>query len=55
MKRSLFFLLAASIMSLGVSAQKIKLVSGKVGFLKAEKSVAIVYDYSGMGVGKFKK
>lgn len=54
MKRSLFFLLAASIMSLGVSAQKIKLVSGKVGFLKAEKSVAIVYDYSNMGVGKFK-
>lgn len=54
MKRTLILLLGAAIISTGVSAQKIKLVSGKLGFLKSEKSVAIVYDYSGMGVGKFK-
>lgn len=40
--------------TVGASAQKIKLVSGKLGFLTSEKSVAIEYDYSTMGVGKFK-
>lgn len=54
MKRTLILFLGAAMLGLGASAQKIKLVSGKVGFLAAEKSVAIEYDYSNMGVGKFK-
>lgn len=54
MKRTLILFIGASIISLGASAQKIKLVSGKLGFIKAEKSIAVTYDYSAMGVGKFK-
>lgn len=54
MKRTLVLLLGAAVLGVGASAQKIKLVSGKLGFLKSEKSVAIEYDYSNMSVGKFK-
>lgn len=54
MKRTLVLLVGAAVISVGASAQKIKLVSGKLGFLKSEKAVTIVYDYSKMGVGKFK-
>lgn len=54
MKRTLVLLLGTAVLGVGASAQKIKLVSGKVGFLKSEKSVAIEYDYSNMGVGKHK-
>lgn len=54
MKRTLILFMGAALISAGASAQKIKLVSGKLGFLAAEKSIAIDYDYSNMGVGKFK-
>ena len=54
MKRTLILLLGAAVITTGASAQKIKLVSGKLGFLKSEKSIAVVYDYSNMAVGKFK-
>lgn len=54
MKRTLILFLGAALVTTGVSAQKIKLVSGKLGFLKSEKSVAIEYDYNAMAVGKFK-
>ncbi len=54
MKKTLAFILGAAFIAAGASAQKIKLVSGKLGFLKSEKTIAIEYDYSQMGVGKFK-
>lgn len=54
MKRTLVLFLGAALLSVGASAQKIKLVSGKLGFLASEKAVTIEYDYSNMGVGKFK-
>ncbi|MCG9910028.1 MAG: hypothetical protein MH137_01900 [Flavobacteriales bacterium] len=54
MKRTFALFIGVAFLASGVSAQKIKLVSGKLGFLKSEKSIAIEYDYSQMGVGKFK-
>ena len=54
MKKAITLLLGAAFLSTGVSAQKIKLVSGNLAFLKSEKTIAIEYDYSQMGVGKFK-
>lgn len=54
MKRTLLLFVGAALLSAGASAQKIKLVSGKLGFLSSEKAVKIDYDYSNMGVGKFK-
>jgi len=35
--------------------QKIVKVSGDLGFIKGQKSINIEYDYSNMGVGKFKE
>ncbi|ELR69019.1 hypothetical protein C900_05577 [Fulvivirga imtechensis AK7] len=34
-------------------AQKMKITSGDPGFLKGQKKINVVYDYSNMGVGKF--
>lgn len=36
-------------------SQKIKINSGDTGFLKGQKKINVVYDYSNMGVGKFDK
>lgn len=38
-----------------VHAQKIKLVSGNLDFLKGEKIIKVEYDYSDMGVGRYDK
>lgn len=54
MKRTFILFVGAALISVGASAQKMKLVSGKLGFLASEKAVKIEYDYSNMGVGKFK-
>jgi len=55
MKRTLLvgFLLTMGLISL--NAQKIVLKSGSVEDLKSEKFFNIIYDYSEMSVGKFKK
>lgn len=45
----LFFVAVGSL-----SAQKIKLESGSIAAVKAEKKVNVQYDYSSFGVGKFK-
>lgn len=36
-------------------AQKLKLTSGKLDFLKDQKTINVIYDYETMGVGKFSK
>lgn len=36
-------------------AQKLKLASGNLDFLKGQKNINVLYDYSNMGVGKFDK
>jgi hypothetical protein len=54
MKKTSTLMLAAAFVAGSASAQKIKLVSGNLAFLKSEKTIAIEYDYSQMGVGKFK-
>ncbi|AHM59685.1 hypothetical protein D770_07110 [Flammeovirgaceae bacterium 311] len=36
-------------------AQKLKLTSGKLDFLKDQKTINVIYDYGNMGVGKFDK
>ncbi|MEZ5198913.1 MAG: hypothetical protein R2764_21805 [Bacteroidales bacterium] len=43
------------IFSGAVHAQKVKLASGKLDFLKGETVIKVEYDYSDMGVGKFDK
>jgi hypothetical protein len=54
MKKTTAFFIAIFFIVAGAYAQKIKLVSGDLSFLKEEKVVSIEYDYSQMGVGKFK-
>ncbi len=47
-----FVAVALSVMTM--SAQKIKVVSGDITVLKGQSELDVVFDYSGMGVGKFK-
>ena len=47
-----FFLILG--VSTGAFAQKIKLVSGDLSFLKGQKELNIEYDFSNLAVGKFK-
>lgn len=48
-------LLSVAIIFSGVvNAQKIKLVSGNLDFLKGQKVLNVEYNYDGMSVGKFK-
>lgn len=54
MKQTSALFLAIFFIVAGTSAQRIKLVSGDLSFLKGEKTVSIEYDYSQMAVGKFK-
>ncbi len=43
------------ITSLSVNAQRIKLLDGKLDFLKGEKVINVEFTYDNMGVGKFPK
>ncbi|MCB0699323.1 MAG: hypothetical protein KDC11_05710 [Chitinophagaceae bacterium] len=56
--KKLFLLIATSMLMVAtndVSAQKIKLISGKLGALASESKMNVEYDYSSMRVGKFAK
>jgi hypothetical protein len=51
--KSVLFVLATMLTTAGFS-QKIVKVEGDLGFLKSQKELNLVYDYSEMGVGDFK-
>lgn len=55
MKKLLCFLVAITIAgTYQAHAQKVKLLEGKLNVLKGEEKLNLEYDYSEMGVGKFK-
>lgn len=56
MKKALFIITAftALLFSTNINAQKVKLKSGKLGVLNGQSTINLEYDYSDMGVGKYK-
>lgn len=54
MKKLFITLLLGMAVVTNVNAQKVKLVSGRLGMLSGVEKINVEYDYSRMGVGKFK-
>lgn len=54
MKKITALFLLVGITFFTVSAQKVQTKKGNLNFLKKVKEINVVYDYSDMGVGKFK-
>ena len=54
MKKLAALFLLVGIVAFSVNAQKIQIKKGNLNFLKGVKEINVKYDYSNMGVGKFK-
>lgn len=54
MKKIAALFLLVGIVAFSVNAQRVQIKKGNLNFLKGVKEINVKYDYSNMGVGKFK-